>query len=156
MTFCRNVIFYTLQVGVQSGCCTGNKKETKQQQGTAGPGNILGCCSVSLRFLCDIHSIHPVVPQGNNFCILSCGGWAMLNNRFKAHSFAELCMRAKSKKRGLLPGLSEFSLMLAQFLLRSASLVFRNKWRRESSRWRSRTMSQICTGIYRAPHNGSY
>ena len=38
----------------------------------------------------------------------------------------------KSKKRGLLPGLSEFSLMLAQFLLRSASLVFRNKWRRES------------------------
>ena len=102
-------------------------QETKQQPDTAGPGSILGCCSVSLRFLCDIHSIHPVVPQGNNFCILSCGGWAMLNNRF-----AELCMREKSKKRGLLPGLSEFSLMLAQFLLRSASLVFRNKWRRES------------------------
>ena len=36
-------------------------KETKQQPGTAGPGNILGCCLVSLHFLCDIHSIHPVV-----------------------------------------------------------------------------------------------
>ena len=35
-------------------------KETKQQPGTAGPGNILGCCLVSLRFLCNIHSIHPV------------------------------------------------------------------------------------------------
>ena len=35
-------------------------KETKQQQGTAGPGNILGCCLFSLPFLCDIHSIHSV------------------------------------------------------------------------------------------------
>ena len=35
-------------------------KETKQQSGTAGPGNILGCCLVSLSFLCDIHSIHRV------------------------------------------------------------------------------------------------
>ena len=32
-------------------------KETKQQPGTAGPANILGCCLVSLRFLCDIHSV---------------------------------------------------------------------------------------------------
>ena len=32
-------------------------KETKQQPGTAGPGNILGCCLVSLPFLCDIHSV---------------------------------------------------------------------------------------------------
>ena len=35
-------------------------KETKQQPGTAGPGNILGCCLVSFRFLRDIHSIHSV------------------------------------------------------------------------------------------------
>ena len=35
-------------------------KETKQQPGTAGQGYILGCCLVSLRFLGDIHSIHPV------------------------------------------------------------------------------------------------
>ena len=36
-------------------------KETKQQPGTAGPGNILGCCLVFFRFLCNIHSIHPVL-----------------------------------------------------------------------------------------------
>ena len=35
-------------------------KETKQQPGTAGPGNIHGCCLVSLRLLCNIHSIHSV------------------------------------------------------------------------------------------------
>ena len=35
-------------------------KETKQQPGTAGQGNILVCCLVSLSFLCDIHSIHSV------------------------------------------------------------------------------------------------
>ena len=35
-------------------------KETKQQPGTAGPGDILLCCLVSLFFLCDIHSIHSV------------------------------------------------------------------------------------------------
>ena len=38
-------------------------KEIKQQPGTAGPGNILGCCLVSLRFLCDINSIHSVPPE---------------------------------------------------------------------------------------------
>ena len=37
------------------------QKATKQQRGTSGPGNILGCCLVSLRFLCDIHSIHSVI-----------------------------------------------------------------------------------------------
>ena len=37
------------------------RKETKQQPGTAGPGNILGCCLVSLSVLWDIHSVHPVV-----------------------------------------------------------------------------------------------
>ena len=31
------------------------QKETEQQPGTAGPGNIPGCCLVSLHFLCDIH-----------------------------------------------------------------------------------------------------
>ena len=36
------------------------QKETKQHPGTAGPGNILGCCLVYLRFLYDIHSIYPV------------------------------------------------------------------------------------------------
>ena len=36
------------------------RKETKQPPGTAWPGNILGCCLVSLRFLCHIHSIHSV------------------------------------------------------------------------------------------------
>ena len=36
-------------------------KETKQQPGTAGPGNILGCCLVSLCFLCDIHSVHTLL-----------------------------------------------------------------------------------------------
>ena len=29
-------------------------KETKQEPGTAGPGNMLGCCLVSLHFLCYI------------------------------------------------------------------------------------------------------
>ena len=42
------------------------QKETKQQPGTAEPGNILGCCLVSLRFLCDIHSIHSVVQDNTD------------------------------------------------------------------------------------------
>ena len=33
------------------------QKESKQQPGTAGPGFILGCCLVSLRFLYSIHSV---------------------------------------------------------------------------------------------------
>ena len=36
-------------------------KETKQQPGTAGQGNVLGCCLVSLCFLCNIHSVHSVL-----------------------------------------------------------------------------------------------
>ena len=36
-------------------------RETKQQPGTAGPGNILGCCLVSLCFLYDIHSNGSIV-----------------------------------------------------------------------------------------------
>ena len=38
------------------------QKETTQQPDTAGPGNILGCCLVSLCFPCDIHPVHPVQP----------------------------------------------------------------------------------------------
>ena len=37
------------------------QKEAKQQPGTAEAGNILGWCLVSLRFLFDIHSIHPLI-----------------------------------------------------------------------------------------------
>ena len=37
------------------------QKETKQQPDTAGQDNILGCCLVSLSFLCNIHSIHSVL-----------------------------------------------------------------------------------------------
>ena len=36
---------------------TRKQKETKQQPGTARPGNIHGCCLVSLNFLWDIHSV---------------------------------------------------------------------------------------------------
>ena len=35
-------------------------KETKQQPGTAGPGNMLGCCLLSFHFLWAIHPIRPV------------------------------------------------------------------------------------------------
>ena len=35
-------------------------KEIKQQPGTAGPGNMLGCCLVYFHFRCDIHPIRPV------------------------------------------------------------------------------------------------
>ena len=40
------------------------QKEAKQQPGTAGPGNIFGCSLVSLRFLCDIHSIQSLIFKG--------------------------------------------------------------------------------------------
>ena len=36
-------------------------KETKQETGTAGPGNTLGCCLVSLHFLWTILSLSTVV-----------------------------------------------------------------------------------------------
>ena len=35
-------------------------KDTKQQPGTAGPGNMLGCCLISFHFLWAIHPIRPV------------------------------------------------------------------------------------------------
>ena len=35
-------------------------KETKQLPGTAGPGNMLGCCLNFFHFRCDIHPICPV------------------------------------------------------------------------------------------------
>ena len=36
-------------------------KEAKQLPGTAGPGNILGCCLISSHFLWAIHPIGPVL-----------------------------------------------------------------------------------------------
>ena len=46
------------------------QKETKQQPGTAGPYIILGCCLVSLRFLCDIHCTpSPLYFQSFKCCI---------------------------------------------------------------------------------------
>ena len=39
-------------------------KETKQQPGTAGPSNMLGCCFVSFHFLWPIVWPHPVVLKG--------------------------------------------------------------------------------------------
>ena len=36
-------------------------KEIKQQPGTAGPGNMLGCCLLSFHFLWVIHPICPVI-----------------------------------------------------------------------------------------------
>ena len=52
------------------------RKETKQQPGTARPGNILGCCLVSLRFLFDIHSIHSeqVYLTEENLWLWTCSG----------------------------------------------------------------------------------
>ena len=35
-------------------------KEAKQLPGTAGPGNMLVCCLISLHFLWAIHPIRPV------------------------------------------------------------------------------------------------
>ena len=42
-------------------------KETKQQPGTAGSGNILCCCLVSLHFMCDTLSIHSVDARVKQF-----------------------------------------------------------------------------------------
>ena len=36
-------------------------KEMKQQPGTAGPGNMIGCCLLSFHFLWAIHPIRPVL-----------------------------------------------------------------------------------------------
>ena len=35
-------------------------KKNKQPPGTAGPGNMLGCCLISFHFWCDIYLIRPV------------------------------------------------------------------------------------------------
>ena len=54
------------------------RKETKQQPGTAGPGNMLGCCLISFHFLWVIHPIRPVQggwggwPTGNRKKLSSC------------------------------------------------------------------------------------
>ena len=42
------------------------QKETKQQQGTAGPGNMLRCCLVSFHFLWGIPWPHPVLGRGGD------------------------------------------------------------------------------------------
>ena len=39
-------------------------KEAKQLPGTAGLGNMLGCCLISFHFLLAIHPIRPVHTQG--------------------------------------------------------------------------------------------
>ena len=36
-------------------------KEAKQLPGTAGPGNMLGCCLIHFHFLWAIHPIRPVL-----------------------------------------------------------------------------------------------
>ena len=50
-------------------------KKTKQEPGTAGPGNMLGCCLVSFRFLSAILSTSTVVTANVcsviNFFIMS-------------------------------------------------------------------------------------
>ena len=46
---------------IVDGVDVAQEMETKQELGTAGQGNILGCCLVSLCFPCDIHSIHSVL-----------------------------------------------------------------------------------------------
>ena len=49
-------------------------KETKQEPGTAGPGNMLGCCLVSLHFLWAILSTSTVNKYGHKFEIKSNSG----------------------------------------------------------------------------------
>ena len=46
-------------------------KEAKQLPGTAGPGNMVGCCLISFHFLGAIHPIRPVVKKGTSLLILS-------------------------------------------------------------------------------------
>ena len=41
-------------------------KEIKQQPGTAGPGNMLGCCLLSFHFLWAIHPIRPALCYQSN------------------------------------------------------------------------------------------
>ena len=77
-------------------------KEIKQQPGTAGPGNILGCWLVSLFFLCDIHSTHSVQSYIFNFyhpshkdtnSIKSCSKqvvWRFAETTFKAFLLNEM------------------------------------------------------------------
>ena len=44
-------------------------KEAQQLPGTAGPGNMLGCCLIFFHFLWAIHPIRPVhMPRANIWC----------------------------------------------------------------------------------------
>ena len=73
-------------------------KETKQQPGTAGPGNILCCCLVYLRFLCEIHSIHSIacghghLPPGKTYLytIHPCAAHGLLSVQRRVGRVAEL------------------------------------------------------------------
>ena len=53
-------------------------KECKQQPGTAGPGNMLGCCLIYFHFLWAIHPIRPVHPS-NGIRTYSCASHLKLN-----------------------------------------------------------------------------
>ena len=49
-------------------------KEAKQLPGTAGPGNMLGCCLIYFHFLWAIHPIRPVLLSSAHLhCILESG-----------------------------------------------------------------------------------
>ena len=87
------------------------RKETKQQPGTARPGNILGCCLVYLRFLCNIHSIHSVqqIPA------------IMVQNRMRKTSRPNPVGPPCSRYRTRSPGCTGYSSRILQ--KRSAQLV---------------------------------
>ena len=79
------------------------RKETKQQPGTAGQGNILGLCLVSLRFLCDIHSIHSLVPTKNNCARRDYYFVSRDCKKFAYEATSRSGRRKKKKKKGHLP-----------------------------------------------------
>ena len=67
----KTVLFYAQACAVRVDSLPHRKwKEIKQQPGTAGPGNILGCCLVSFHLLFDIHSItlYRLVQKKGLFC----------------------------------------------------------------------------------------
>ena len=72
-------------------------KETKQLPGTAGPGNMLGCCLISFHYLCDIHPIHPVLFENPTIVLQSKDLWPQHD---KIRDMAE-CWKAKWKSEGI-------------------------------------------------------
>ena len=71
-------------------------KEAKQEPGTAGPGNRLGCCLISFHFLCYIHSIRPVlfhfVPR------ITLHSRLVKSDSFIKHSPKEVCPRLRDTR----------------------------------------------------------